>query len=444
MQNTIRILMAIIIIVAIGINISCKKSDPVNPALPGENPFNNGSNERNMIVVLSDMHLGADINYAECNENRATLETLLYQIRGAATVKELVIAGDLIDEWFVPAEVDTYAGKGQSDFVQRVAATNKGVFDAFNAIIKDGKILVTYVPGNHDLAITAESVSLILPGINQARENQQGLGTYSPDGCPKLAIEHGHRYNFFCAPDPFSNKDIAPGSIMPPGYFFTRIATQHVIENCKTPGDEMPIVTPNTTGDASQYLVYVYWQVWQGLMSSLPVNEKFSDKMIVTNIDGYTQNYSINDLMPSQSITDGFIDMNLYKGIMENWDDRQNINNVPTYITLKDAISKSASNGATDSMALSQYFLNSDSDKRIVIFGHTHDPKIQEFKNLDLQKCIYANSGTWIDDNKTADTKMNFIVVTPQNNDASSQTYVKLYYCDDMGINEKSAESLRY
>jgi hypothetical protein len=35
-----------------------------------------------------------------------------------------------------------------------------------------------------------------------------GLGTYSPVGYPQIAIEHGHRYNFFCAPDPISNQDM--------------------------------------------------------------------------------------------------------------------------------------------------------------------------------------------------------------------------------------------
>lgn len=122
----------------------------------------------------------------------------------------------------MPAPLDTYHGKDQADFVQRIAATNKGgVFDVLNSIIQEKKILITYVPGNHDLTITESSVELVLPGgINQARDPELGLGTYSPAGYPEIAVEHGHRYNFFCAPDPFSNQDIAPGTILPPGYFF--------------------------------------------------------------------------------------------------------------------------------------------------------------------------------------------------------------------------------
>ena len=140
------------------------------------------------------------------------------------------------------------------------------MIDAFNRIIQDGDIRVTYVPGNHDLTITAENVESILPGINQARDDVQGLGTYSPEGHPEIAIEHGHRYNFFCAPDPLSNSTVAPGSILPPGYFFTRIATLHVIQHCATAGDSMTKVTPNTAGGESQALAYVYWSVWKTLM----------------------------------------------------------------------------------------------------------------------------------------------------------------------------------
>ncbi|NLB83544.1 MAG: metallophosphoesterase, partial [Synergistaceae bacterium] len=160
--------------------------------------------ERSVILVISDLHLGADDSYSENVTNRPRLVKFLGKVREAADVKELVIAGDMIDEWFIPAGKDTYEGKSQKEFVQRVADNNKEVFDAFSAIIGDGKIKVTYVPGNHDLLVSDESVEAVLPGIHQARD-VRGLGTYTPEEHPEIAIEHGHRYNFFCAPDPISN-----------------------------------------------------------------------------------------------------------------------------------------------------------------------------------------------------------------------------------------------
>ena len=440
MKIILRLVSAFFVILLLGVFTFCKKSDTSDP---GINPFSNGGNERNMIVIISDLHLGADTSYAECKVNTGPLEKLLDQIKAAPNVKELVIAGDLVDEWFVPATTDTYQGKDQADFVQRLATANKGVFDAFNSIIQEGKILVTYTPGNHDLAITAASIEIILPGVNQARDNVLGLGTYSPVDCPKIAIEHGHRYNFFCAPDPFSNQDIAPGTIMPPGYFFTRIAALCEKQKNPPPGDTLPVVTPNSSGNESQNLLFQYWKTWVTTVNMFPITNRFDEKIIVTNMDGFTGNYSVNDLVPYQSTPGGFIDVNLYHGIQDNWESRQTYNKVAVHSTTSHAIDSVMSNTDVDNQANLQYFLNAASDKRIVVFGHTHQPKIIEGVSYDGEKCIYANSGTWIDVNPKQ-TTMNFVVITPQNADASSQTVVKLYNFEKEVVTLMANSSTRY
>jgi len=437
-KNPIKILSAIVIII-----VAFVLFNKFNPASKKINPFTNGANEKNMIVVLSDLHLGADLAYAECNKNLSSLQKLLKQINTSPNIKELVIAGDLLDEWFVPATVDTYAGKDQRDFVQRIAVTNKGVIDGFNKIIQSGKILVTYVPGNHDLTITAENIDLILPGINQVRDKEQGLGTYSPTDYPKIAIEHGHRYNFFCAPDPISNQDVAPGTIMPPGYFFTRIAALHVLQKNPQPGDTMRVVTPNISGDKSQSSLFAYWKIWEWAINYLPIKEKFDEKIIVTNVNGFTKTYAVNDLLPYQRTAGGKLDVKLFKGIQDTWNQRQILNKVAVNIPVAQAIAKASSAEETDDQATVQYFMNPNSDKRIVIFGHTHVAKISSSNNYNGQKSIYANSGTWIDHNPNL-TTMNFIVITPQNTDVSSQTHVKLYNFENEVITKMAEDSLHY
>ena len=353
MKKPIRFFNALCIILVLGLITSCKETDKDDNNI---DPFNNGSNQRNMIVVISDLHLGPDLAYTECKNNLKALEKLLYKIKNSANVKELVIAGDMLDEWFVPANIDTYNGQSQANYVQRIATTNKGVIDAFNAIIQEGKILVTYVPGNHDLTITAENISLILPGINQARDTSLGLGTYVPDDLPILAIEHGHRYNFFCAPDPISNQTIAPGSITPPGYFFTRIAALHVAQECTIAGDTIPELSLNTTGGESQTLLYAYWKLWQWAINALPIENKFDEELIVTNINGFSGNFSVNDLIPFQLTNGGEIDVNLYKGVQDSWNQRQALNNVPVNIPTLQAIKNSASSTESDNQAKTQYF----------------------------------------------------------------------------------------
>jgi UDP-2,3-diacylglucosamine pyrophosphatase LpxH len=439
MKITLRFLSAAIMTMLLCVFASCDKSDPD----PGIDPFNNGGNERNMIVIISDLHLGADTSYAECEANLGPLEKLLKQIKAAENVKELVIAGDLADEWFVPATTNTYQGGDQAGFADRLAEANQGVFDALNSIIQEGKILVTYVPGNHDLGITAASIERILPGVSQARDNVLGLGTYSPADCPKIAIEHGHRYNFFCAPDPFSNQDVAPGTIMPPGYFFTRLGALAQQQNNPTPGDTLPVVTPNSSGDESQDLLFKYWNIWAESIKSFPNSYRFDEKIIVTNMEGFTGNFSVDDLVPTQSTSGGFIDVALYNGIQDNWEARQTYNLVPMHIPVEEAIDSVMSDTEVDKQANLQYFSNTASDKRIVVFGHTHVPRIDEDVNNDGKKCIYANSGTWIDLNPKL-TTMNFVVITPQDADASSQTFVKLYNFEKEVVTLMANSSTRY
>lgn len=427
--------MGLVLLAALGLLASCDSSEtPSGPLEIG--------GDRTQIVVVSDIHLGADLAYAEFNKNRQPLVDFLSKVRASSTVKELVIAGDLIDEWFVPATSQTYAVGGQADFVGRVAAANRDVIDAFAQIIREGNVRVTYVPGNHDLTITAENVSSILPGIHQARDDVQGLGTYSPQGHPEIAIEHGHRYNFFCAPDPLSNSSVAPGSILPPGYFFTRIAALSVAQQCKTPKESIPTVTPNTGGGASQTLAYAYWNIWKTLMLQLPVDNMFDDKIITTQVGGFTQTYAISDLMPYQATPGGLIEMNLFQGAMDNWEQRQTLNHVPVHLPTLQAITGSSSAAETDAQATLQYFSNAASDVRIVVFGHTHETQLIAAENHAGLKSLYANSGTWIDHNPNGST-MNVVVINPQGPDAQAQTEVKVYDVVKGVMTETATDSLR-
>jgi UDP-2,3-diacylglucosamine pyrophosphatase LpxH len=440
MKNMLRLLSAIFVFSYLSVSASDDKNDPAYTII---NPFSNGGSERNMIVVISDMHLGADLDYAECNKNLPSLEKLLQQIKVAPNVKELIIAGDLADEWFVPATTETYQGKDQSDFVSRIAETNYGVFDVLNSIIQEGNILVTYLPGNHDLAITAANIESILPGINQARDAVLGLGTYSPSDFPKIAIEHGHRYNFFCAPDPISNQDIAPGTILPPGYFFTRIAALYVIQNHPLPADTLPVVTQNTSAGENQDLLYRYWKKWALTMHLFPLKNRFNEQIIITNVNGFNGTFSVDNLIPYQSSPGGLINVGLNNGIQDNWEARQTLNNVPIHIPTAEAIDSVISVTETDRQAIVQYFMNPASEKRIVVFGHTHESKIVMSENTVNQKCIYANSGTCIDYNPNK-TTMNFVVITPQSNNISSQTLVKLYNFENDVVTKMDENSLRF
>ncbi|MDD2288778.1 MAG: hypothetical protein PHY55_08065, partial [Bacteroidales bacterium] len=174
------------------------------------------------------------------------------------------------------------------------------------------------------------------------------------------------------------------------------------------------------------------------------IENKFDEELIVTNINGFSGNFSVNDLIPFQLTNGGEIDVNLFKGVQDSWSQRQALNNVPVNIPTLQAIKNSASSTESDNQAKTQYFLNPNSNKRIVIFGHSHDAKIIASTNTNGQKTIYANSGTWVDHNNVAPTTTNFVVITPQTSDASSKTYVKLYNYMNETVTKMSEDSMRY
>jgi hypothetical protein len=193
----------------------------------------------------------------------------------------------------------------------------------------------------------------------------------------------------------------------------------------------MRAVTANNLGE-SQKNMFIYWNVWKEMMLELPVKEGFDDKIIVTNIDGFTEKYSINDLMPYQVLPGGLIEVNLFRGMQETWDERQALNKVAVKVPLEEAIARAADAREMDHQAVVQYFTNPASDKRIVIMGHTHDARIVPSENHTGQKTIYANSGTWIDKNGSLPTTT-FVVVAPQKGNDSAPTYVGLYHYSKNG-----------
>ena len=81
MKFITRSLNSFFLMLIIGMFASCDKEEATN--IPTAiNPFSNGTNERNMIVVISDIHLGANLDYAECKNNLNSLKNFIYKVKG--------------------------------------------------------------------------------------------------------------------------------------------------------------------------------------------------------------------------------------------------------------------------------------------------------------------------------------------------------------------------
>ncbi|MHB8771996.1 MAG: metallophosphoesterase [Syntrophales bacterium] len=398
---------------------------------------------RAITIVISDLHLGdqrsIDRGYGWFNKNRAVLVNFLNHLRQRPDVKEIVIAGDLFDEWVAPVEYDAFGGATQSGFVDAIASANRPVIEAFNRIIADGAITVTYVPGNHDMLVAPSDVQRIFPGISQARD-AQGLGTYTPPDRPELVIEHGHRYDFFNAPDPISNRSITgTASLLSPGFFVSKIAVTSDIERGQTSFYREGLNAEETGLRSGDY--FSYWVAWQLIMTQKPVKDSWDKKMIVTGADGYTGTYAIRDLIPHHDSGSGPLDVTLYKGIIDTWNQRQTINNVPVPIPAAVAIAAGALNPVLDAQSLTQYFWNTSADRRIVVFGHTHQADLFPTLNHKGRWSVYANSGTWVDHSLLSCT---FVAILPKKeNGATTETVTVYRYVDDTHIQKIKSAAIR-
>ena len=183
---------------------------------------------RDKIVVISDIHIGIDDQYAENVANRPILIDFLKWLQSTKDVRELVIDGDFLDEWYLPVDYPIYTDVQQ--FYKDVIANNQGVIDELNNVANSG-IKLVYIPGNHDMTQENDVLQKAIPKIVQVRD-AKGLGTYYTGDRNEIAIECGHRYDVFSAPDTVTNAELVGNSdtILPAGYFYARYVATWVLE----------------------------------------------------------------------------------------------------------------------------------------------------------------------------------------------------------------------
>ncbi len=116
-----------------------------------------------LIAAISDVHCGDERSiaghYSWFDENAEALTAFVEYIGSHPNIKELVIQGDLFDEWLVPYNVkpfDTAIGiRNSSDYYHAIAEAplNKPFFDALREVVNEGLVDVIYIPGNHDMLL---------------------------------------------------------------------------------------------------------------------------------------------------------------------------------------------------------------------------------------------------------------------------------------------------
>lgn len=169
--------------------------------------------ERRHLVVLSDVHLGTDAPtvWFQPEVHGDSLARLLrWVVAERTSIRELILLGDVVDLWTYPAD------EVPPTFADIVAARPEvlGPDGLLAACLDALDGAVTYVPGNHDLALTAEEVALVR---SRGGHHLRLVDDVPYQPAPGVLVEHGHHHTMFNAP-----AEHGPWAPLPLGYFVTR------------------------------------------------------------------------------------------------------------------------------------------------------------------------------------------------------------------------------
>lgn len=369
---------------------------------------------RDAIICLSDIHLGdARANtsgYSWFGQNKSALEAFLDTVYYRDNIRSVVILGDLFDEWVVPYGVSPFDSAASITSSKQYfhaiadAPTNSLIIEKLKNLIAHPETELVYVPGNHDMLITGDILSGIIPGITWAGD-VAGLGIYHP--VENIVMEHGHRYDFFNTPQPLVN----PGHMLPPGYFISRLYASGMVY-----GEPSWFKSRNKTQSSFEFdaawtiaFLYVIHQF------DMQVPDLNATSILMGGIDGY------KDPMSFIGVQDMYAN-----NIEDLWPATQDTNSVPVPINVFSGIW----NGHFLTTAVTEEYINQSpgmAQYRVITFGHSHDPLLKVYPEENDYEQVYANSGSWIDEDQCENPVRTFVVIVPGEWTGSEIDCVQLY-----------------
>ncbi len=355
---------------------------------PTASPLWDAGTTRNKIVVISDLHLGVNDRISEDTVNRPYLIDFINRVGQTKSIRELVIAGDFLDEWILPLNYPV--STDSQEYYKQCIANNKGVIDALKGLSNTGVKLV-YVSGNHDMTLLADTLKQAMPNINFVGHN--GMGVYITGDNKEIAIEHGHRYDVFSAPDTVDNKGLTSNPILPPGYFYARLGASWFLQGMPIINKMIPELTeaPSKT-NVDQYGAYIYSAFWYKNMNTFTNIERFDDKVFNLKNYGFNTKLSEADILPVLQSDGTITTPTLFKDFQRSWEQIQTNNGVRVHSSFIDAASAQLNPNIN-------YFPKQESIQydgqgiQTVVFGHTHVPLVQTFK----KGISVLNDGSWVD-----------------------------------------------
>lgn len=331
----------------------------------------------NRILFVSDIHIGVNTttNWYQRDVHEGMLLAIFdYAIASAPDVAELVILGDLADQW-------TYRPSVTPPSLGEIAAANPAIFGEDGAIARASRAMpgrVTFMPGNHDMAVSAEALSAIVGApINAAK----GPIYEPPAGMGQVACTHGHIYSLFNAPDFKANAKRG----LPLGHFITRLSALDASRKLKegqTVADLAQSGDPTGTallGDAAKSFYQTF----------LTGNESLASLMMTTLLDAVGEKQELEFHMLDGSTCTAADVIRAYNDLYERYGSgdaypRALYGRDPALMALMD----------TDARNTIAHFADVLSAKyAAVIMGHTHAPEDDSSTPVLSKDYLYANAG---------------------------------------------------
>jgi UDP-2,3-diacylglucosamine pyrophosphatase LpxH len=304
-----------------------------------------GEMDRTKRIFISDIHLSSTERYNAPEEmkrarfipqkHKARLVNFLNKtiLEKEKEIKDLVLAGDIFDDWVCPPDEVPPTFKG-------IFQSNPEIMKALKAIARS-RINLYYIPGNHDYSIKKVQIQSEIPGVifQKAYDDTQ----------LNLHAEHGNKYVVFNK----SHAGIAGGR--PIGYFITRLV-EHMggyvsrFHDLISYSDD---VIKLAAGKSNFYSVLI-----EALAERADANE------IVMNSSGRK--------IPIKTIK------KMYNPLAKKYN-------------LFESLTKLALENELENVADR---LCDKKGYKIVVFGHTHKARIDKDSFLVADR-IYANAGCW-------------------------------------------------
>lgn len=372
-------------------------------------------------IYIADIHMNAGRGFRVSHrgssyewlgpEEAERFAKFLDYLNDPDAVEEVIILGDLMDNWVYPHDE---VPPSLQDILD--ARINKKIVRALKRLAK--RIKVVYLPGNHDMGVTAELVAANFRGMVFGGRTTYG----SVYRTSRLRAEHGSAHAMFNAPDSIN------GSVrkLPLGYYISRVVATKA----------------RNTGDARRH----YWlyaddlletfgpqrlaaSVFEAVLEEAGLDETTEIKMPKTNDkpESVTAKRIKKKKTKAKSSTPGRSGhqdedyfavtaaeiKQRYACLYDQWKEIHGMGSAFKAIMAETGLL----NRTADHLCRQR-------DTNIVVFGHSHSWKLDK-DTLLVDDRIYANCGTWCDrkqpctwveSRKDRDLRRHFIRVMDWNN----------------------------